>query len=199
MGRYLIISTVLLMPFTALVFSFFQKHFWRQLIIFVYASFCLFVMVFSIVNNVSRPLISKTQLVNLQIWGRSHSPLIQKIAYKITPLANNWYDIWQLNDIDIKSLGARDYKPPLLIVENYVPETATLGIVAKEGFVMDYLFFGENFERKIIAITNYPNSVPSYPSADFLLLSPVYELGENPGYRFVISNKGWKLYRWMPN
>lgn len=198
-GRYLIISTVLIMPFTALVFTFFQKHFWRKLFILVYSSFCLFVMMFSIVNNVSRPLISKTQLVNLQIWGRSHSPFIQKIAYKIVPLANNWYDIWQLNDIDVKTLGARDYKYPLLIVENYVPETSTLGIVAQEGFVMDYLFFGDNFEREIIAITDYPNSIPSNPSADFLLLSPDYELGEYPGYRFVISNKGWKLYRWMPN
>jgi len=196
-GRYLVVSVVLIMPFASILFSSFEKLSIGRVLTFLYCFCCALIMVSSIVNNNSRPVIGKSQLINLQKWGKEHSILVQKIAYKVTPFFENWYSIWQLSDVDIKTRGARNYRYPVLLVENYIPENSSLGIIAKRGFVMDYLFFGDNFTRKLTAITEIDNTRLAELNEDFLLISPDFNILENTIYRFVIGNEGWKLYRRM--
>jgi hypothetical protein len=197
MGRYLIVSIALIMPFTASLFSSLEKLFVGRFFTFLYCFCCTLIMVSSIVNNNSRPVVGKSQLINIQQWGKENSILFQKIAYKVTPFVENWYSIWQLSDVDIKTRGSRHFRTPLVLVENYVPENSSLGVIAKEGFVMDYLFFGDNFSRKITAITEINNLQVEEFTEEFLLLSPDFSIVENDTYRFVIENDGWIIYRRM--
>jgi hypothetical protein len=61
--------------------------------------------------------------------------------------------------------------------------------------VMDYLFFGDNFERKIIPISNI-NHVPAIQSNEvYILLSPDFEFTEETDNRFVADKNDWKLYQ----
>lgn len=195
LGRYLILSTALIMPFTAIIFGFFEKRIITRFFILVFSLFSIFIMFFSLLNNESKPLVSKSQLVNIQKWGKNHSVLIQKIAYKLTPLANQWYDIWGLSDFEVKTLGARDYKPPLFLVESFTTENSTLSIIAPEGYVMDYLFFGDGFSRKIFPTTEVNESFLTTIGEDFILISPAFDISDIQGYIHVRSANGWKLFQ----
>ena len=61
---------------------------------------------------------------------------------------------------------------------------------------MDYLFFGDSFSRKIVAIKNGDfTQQPDSAKVDYLLISPDYPTLALPNFEAVIEQKGWRILR----
>jgi hypothetical protein len=193
-GRYLIFSTALLIPLSA---GFLDGHKWpKKILIGFMCAISVFIMVYSVLNNDSHPLMSKTQFLSIQLWGKENLPLVQKIAARVTPFIRHEDDVWTASDETIKTFGNKKYLTPLLIVEKYVPENSTLGIMSPPGYVFpDYLFFGDSFRRILVIFTNPGEIRSNQLKIDFLLISPdfnYYELSESD---LVIEQEYWRLYQ----
>ena len=85
---------------------------------------------------------------------------------------------------------------PLDAVEKFTPDDTTLGIVAKEGFFLDYLFFGDTFNRKLIAIKN-GEDVPQdeFSKIAYLLISPDFPNRKYKDFQQVVNDNGWRLLK----
>ncbi len=190
-GRYLITFVVLLMPFTALLFN--QKKWFTKGLVAILCVSSIFITAYTIINNDSRPLIGKTQFYRTK-WEDFTIP--QKIAFQFLPLIKNDNNVWGDTRIQLRTYDDINYQDPLEIVDAVVPESASLGIVAKEGYIMDYLFFGDSFGRKIVAIKNGDfTQQPDSASLDYLLISPDYPTLALPNFEAVTEQKGWRILK----
>jgi len=168
LGRYFLPTTVLLMPFTSFIFDSSRLH--RRILAVVICSLSIFISVNSLINNYSRPLIGRTMFYRTQ-WEKY--PYLEGVAYQLFPIIRNDMDVWSLEPNEIRTITDRSYYSALDMVEEFIPEGTSLGIVAREGFFLDYLFFGNNFGRKIFAIKDGLNMEgKSNTHYDYLLLSP---------------------------
>jgi len=190
-GRYLITFVVLLMPFTALLFN--QKRVFNKILVAILCVSSIFVTAYTIINNDSRPLIGKTEFYRTK-W--EDFTFTQKVAFQFLPLIKNDNNVWGEPRSILRTYDDVNYQDPMAIVEGVVPENASLGIVAKEGYVLDYLFFGDSFSRKIVAIKNGDfTQQPDSTSVDYLLISPDYPTLSLPKFETVIEQKGWRILR----
>jgi hypothetical protein len=82
LGRYLILSTALVAPFSAVCLS--EERFWQKLITWFFLVTSLILLTFTVLANDSRTLVTKDSLIELQAWGKEHSLLVTKVAYKLT-------------------------------------------------------------------------------------------------------------------
>ncbi len=190
MGRYLITSVILLMPFTAFIFN--QKRVFNKLFLVLLCSSSIFIAAYAVTNNDSRPLISKA-LFNRENWDgyTTNQQLVFKILRR---LSVHEKDLWGESPVYIKTYADHKYAEPLAAVESLTPEGTTLGIVAKEGYFPDYLFFGNTFNRKIIAIKNGEDISPdSFSKIDYLLISPDFPNYKPAHFDRIFNYEGWRI------
>ena len=192
-GRYLIFAVALATPFTAAIFGS-KKGIVRGLVLVVLAV-SLFTVSYSILNNDSRPLTSKTQLFNLEVWGKEHSSLVQKIAYKLSPLARHDNDVWNADEITLKTGSWGLFRGVLYSVEEHIPTNAVLVILAPESMFPDYLLFGQSFGRTLVESTDATSlkeiTTPSY----YLLTAPGFDVGSLNAYDLIDEVNGWSIYK----
>ncbi|MFH2039329.1 MAG: glycosyltransferase family 39 protein [Chloroflexota bacterium] len=194
-GRYLIFSIVLLLPFAGGFLV--DRRWFNKLFYGVLCTLSTFIMTYSVLNNDSRPLISQYQLLYLQRWGSENSLIIQKIAYKLTPLIRNdldRLDMWTASDTYVKTFGDQDFRPPLEMVNLYTNENSILGILTPQGSLFpDYLFFGKTFNRKLVIFIDPEGIISDPQEIDYLLTSPDFNDLNISGYRLVVERNGWRL------
>lgn len=192
-GRYLIFAIALVMPFTAGVFD--TKKWFLKIAVFLLLALSFFSVSYAILNNDSRPLVSKAQLVDIQLWGKEHSLFVQKIAYKLTPLVRHEKDVWNTNEIILKTAAWGGLQPVFESVEKIIPQDANLVILTKLNFFPDYLLFGKSFTRHLVEITEV-SQLESVGLNSFYLLSDP-EFGSVEFKNLVLINKtsGWSIYQ----
>jgi hypothetical protein len=153
------------------------------------------VLDYSVLNNDSRPLLSKAQMVELQKWGNQNATFIQKFAYKLTPLIRNDKDVWHNGPISVSTLGIHKYKTPAFIVNVFVPEDANLAIFDNAGFVPDYLYYGDTLSRKLFDYTDEKRLDTLGGDIDFVLVNPDIQTSEINKFQLIFTRKGWKLFK----
>ena len=196
-GRYLIFSVVITLHLSAGFLN--DKGIINKIFLWSIGLITVFIMIYSVLNNDSRPIISQYQFLKLQRWGKDHSLLIQKIAYKLTPLVRNDLDLvdfWSASDAYIETFGNQEYLSPLELVESNVIGDSTLGILNPAGYSFpDYLFFGDSFNRKLAIFTSPEEIQDDHPRIDFLLTSPDFYQNKFPGYQLIGEKYNWRLFR----
>ena len=189
-GRYLIFSCGLVMPFFPGRIAY--KKPIVSLLVSVFILLSILTGVYSVMNSDSRPLVSKEQFVNIQLWGKQNSIFIQKIAYKLTPFVRNQKDVWRASKIDVRTWGTND-DDPINIVDLFVPQNSILAVLNSKDYFPDYLLYGNNFDRQIIEIVN-ENQLPQISSAEYLLVGPEFEIINVDHFSLLTQSNGWKLF-----
>ena len=196
-GRYLLFSIVLILPFSVGFLD--NKKKINNIYLWLVCTTSVFIMTFSVLNNDSRPLISQYQFLELQRWGKDHSLLTQKIAYKITPFVRNDLDLldfWNATDSYVKTFSNQNYRIPLDLVDNYLVGNSTLGLLNPPGYEFpDYLFFGDSFKRKLVVFIDPEEIQSDHPKIDYLLISPDFYEYKLVGYQLIVERNNWRLYR----
>ena len=190
-GRYLITMVALLMPFTAFIFN--QRTRVNRILIAILCTCSIFIASYTLINNDSRPLIGKAQFNRVK-W--EDFTVTQKFAYKFIGLAVHDKNVWGESAEYIKTYADLSYLEPLEAVDKLTPPDTTLGIVAKEGYFPDYLFFGNSFDRKLIPIKNglfIPTE--NYSQIQYLLISPDFRNMEFGDFHSIFNQEGWRLLK----
>ncbi|OGN73830.1 MAG: hypothetical protein A2X25_03595 [Chloroflexi bacterium GWB2_49_20] len=191
-GRYLIFSTALIIPFVSLLFG--TRNKLIKLFIYSVCLFSLLSMVYCVLNNDSRPLISNKMFTDMQIWGRNNSILVQKIGYKLSPLARHDNDSWSLDQIALRTYANKSYSPVIRMVNKFLSRGSSIGILAFPALVPDYYFFGDTFDREIIPVTSLEKLNSLESELNFLLVSPDFLNESFPGYSIISSENEWRLF-----
>ena len=187
-GRYLITAIVLIQPLTAWIFE--PKTPYRRIMTGLICLLTVFIMVYSTLNNVSLPLTSKKMCVQVERWGKVHSVLIQKIAYKVKPFVMADKDVWPMNRMVIMTMGNNQLLAPAQLVESLVPEDRNLGIYSETELFPDYIFRGKQVTRNLSRIID---SQDLDGSMDYILLAPEYQELMITGYTEIERVNGWVL------
>jgi hypothetical protein len=128
--------------------------------------------------------VSLYMLVNVALYNES-KPLIGRNA------------IWNLSRIDKLTLENHEYNEPAHMVDQWVPESSTLGIPAG---TWEYYFFGPHLERKLVTVSDvaeYANPAWLRRHGIVFLLIQNYNLtsGFRPAGVRIVSGKEWSLFR----
>lgn len=193
-GRYLTISVALLMPITAGFFELLQKKTTGRVLTGAILLVGLLVAGISLVNNISKPLINHVQIQKFFQAARAKSYWQGRIVFEFIPWVQNDNQVWDMTDDEIRTYGVRDFIPAFNLVNKYVPADGSLDIAGPTDFFPDYLFFGENFTRKIKPVVVYSKETKNDPYSEFILVSPRIKYN-NPTVTEVDSSDGWILYR----
>lgn len=191
-GRYLIFSIVLILPFSSLLFS--NKNILIKLLTYSYCVFSLFTMVFCIVNNDSRPLISKNVFNKVAIWGSHNLVIVEKIGQKLTSFARHDYTLWALNDLEIRTFAKKSYYPVIQMLNSNTTNGSVVGVLDYPGLVPDYYFFGDSFNREIIPLTSIEKLYKLKERLDLLLVSPDYSSNDFQDYSLIAESNSWRLF-----
>jgi len=197
-GRYLILSVALLMPFSGYLFI--NKRWVQKIFTGLITLMAIFILVYTIFSNDSKPLISKHTMVNIQIWGKSHQALIvTKVAYKLTPWFDNYHSDFDYNFASLRILDNINLYDPVFLVNKYVPLDGRLGIIANNGMFLDYLFFGDNLTRKVYDLPDYANQSSllikiQQERIDYLLISPGIQVTLPDEFQIQDHLDNWFLY-----
>lgn len=158
------------MPLSSLLFS--KKNKLIKLLTYSYCFFSLFTMMFCIVNNDSRPLISKEMFNRVTIWGSQNSLLVQKIGYKLAQFAKYDKSSWYMDDLEIRTFSKRSFSPVIQMLDKFASDGSVVGVLDYPGMVPDYYFFDESFDRKIIPLISIEKLQLLKLKLNFLLVSP---------------------------
>lgn len=191
-GRYLIFSTALIIPFVSLLFG--TRNKLIKLFIYSVCLFSLLSMVYCVLNNDSRPLISNKMFTDMQIWGSKNSILVQKIGYKLSPLVRHDRDSWLLDQIALQTYANKSFSSVIKMLNEFSSHGSVIGILALPALVPDYYFFGDKFDREIIPITSLEKLDSLEGKLNFLLVSPDFLSEDFPGYSSIYSENGWRLF-----
>lgn len=192
-GRFMFLSILLIMPYVGILFS--SRNWLTRLYSTTISLIALFLMVYAITNNDSRPLVSKNQFTQLQLWGKNNSLMVQKLAYKLYPTLRHDYDVWNLDPIQVKTLSMGSFREGAYIVKDLVPNNTRLGLLFPMGFVPDYLFFGDDFSRKIIEYSAPEQLSDNRYDYDYLLVSPEFGSITLEHHKLVEMRYGWYVYQ----
>ena len=112
------------------------------------------------------------------------------------------FQVWSNDRVFIQTIQRKDNRDVYYMVEEFVPADATLGYYIP-FFILDYPFFGEQLNRRLIPIT-LPAQVADTQwlrsqGIDYLLLPkqngyPV----PTEEYQAVSHLRDWKLYLYLP-
>jgi len=196
-GRYLILGVALVMPFTGYLLS--TKTWFNKVIVGVISIAAVFILTYTILLNDSKPLLNQKMLRDDWAWGKSNALIVAKITYKTMP----WFeDEKTVYDHDYESLKTYFYggaKSPYHLVNTDVPADANLGIITDPGLFPDYLFFGDNFTRKVFDLPNY--NKPGYLQSNieenninYLLVNSKVESTLPSTFTLVDSLDSWEIY-----
>jgi len=190
-GRYLITAVVLFQPLTSWMFE--SKRIVGKVVTGLLCIIGLFIMVYSTLNNYSLPLTSKNSLAQIEKWGKEHSVLVQKIAYKVRPFIMSDRDVWSMNQITIMTISNSQYEAPVTMVEKFVPLDGSLGIMSDFTEFPDYNFRGDQVRRSLVRIIN-PVPDLNKNQVSFILLAPEYEKRTLPGFNEIARSNHWVLF-----
>lgn len=189
LGRYLIGGIALLMPFTSILLN--GKQLYSKLIIPLICITAIFIMLYTITNDDSRPLLGKNQLYQ---WSENGSLLVKKVTYKTLPYVVHDKSLWGESRSFQRAYNNQFYLDGMDLVDTYVPVNGSLGIAAKEGYFLDYLFFGENFTHKLFPIKNGDiSSQPQFNEISYILVSPEYPEFKANGFFQAAEKNGWRI------
>jgi len=191
-GRYMAISIVLLQPFTSWIFE--QRKTVGKIISGVICLFAVLLMVYSTLNNASLPLVSKDMMVRVEQWGKDHSKLIQKAAYKVKPYLMADKDAWEMSRIDLLTISNSQMVVPVNFVEKYIPLDGSLGIVSNFNEFPDYLLRGSQVQRRLQRIVNLDTDV-SNSKVDYILTAPENKIVSISGFQIIDQMDGWVLFQ----
>ena len=175
-GRYLILSVALLVPFTGYLLA--DRAWWQKTFTTLIILMSVFVLVYAVVGNDSKPLLTKQKMVQVQLWGKSHNLLVTKAAYKLTPWFKEQisYLDFDREQLRVFTTGETDkVYPPTYLINQHIPEDSSVGVVANPGIVYDYLFFGEHLTRAVYDIP--------YQNDDTAVIGKIQK--DNPQYILV--------------
>lgn len=189
-GRYYILAVVLIQPFTAWIFE--SKNWVGKCINILIGVSCVFIAVYSTLNNNSLPLISTNRLVEVERWGGENSEFVSKIAYKLKPYVMADRDVWSMSEIAIMTKSDSQYETPVELVERFVPIDGSLGIISDFTQFPDYLLRGSQVRRTLERIT-LPISAESAQNVTYILLAPEYEETSIPGFVEIGRSNHWVL------
>jgi hypothetical protein len=200
LGRYLILSTGLIAPFMALCLQ--EKKLWQKVITRSLALFSILILLFSVLANDSRPIITKTSLTLVQDWGRENNLiLVTKIAYKITPGFPTQRSYAEIPQAEIKTLVDSRMTDYLKLVKKYSPLDGQLAIINTDGIFLDYYLFGDNFTRKLFEFSYQNNMEQIVHGINDLALNTILvktDLAKNdPPAGFVYTSRygQWSIYQ----
>ena len=191
-GRYMAVSIILLQPFTSWIFE--QRKLAGKIISGLICLIALLIMVYSTLNNASLPLISKGMMVRIEQWGKEHSTLIQKAAYKVKPYLMADKDAWVMSRIDLLTISNSQMIVPVNFVEKYIPLDGSLGIVSDFNEFPDYLLRGAQVQRHLQRIVNLDIDV-SDSKVDYILTTPENNLTAISGFAVIEQMDGWALFQ----
>ncbi|MEN6571212.1 MAG: glycosyltransferase family 39 protein [Anaerolineaceae bacterium] len=191
LGRYLILAVLLIMPFASFIMS--DKRPVNRILVALIFITGILISSYSIVNDYSRPLVGRKEMVRLY----NESPmLIKKITYKTMPYITNEKSVWQESRTFQRAYGNQSFLIPLGMVDENVTPDSSLGIVAEGGYFPDYLFFGDDFSRRIYAIKDGQiDSQPEFPNLGYLLISPDFPDFNPSGFDLIERSDGWRLLK----
>jgi len=199
-GRYFILSTALLMPFTGYLFS--TKKYWNKIITTILILLSLSILFFTSISNDSKPLITRQIMVNVQQWGKKHSLFITKVAYKLAPMfdeKNSYLDYYGTDLTLLETNNPNVPYAPSVLVRKYVPENSDIGIVDKPENFYDYLLYKEEFTRKIYEFVFKGEQTPILvkirnTSPKYLLIRSDIPLNIPSVYQKIAKMDEWVLY-----
>jgi 4-amino-4-deoxy-L-arabinose transferase-like glycosyltransferase len=200
MGRYFILSTALIMPFTGYLFS--TTKWWNKLITIIFILCSLNVLTYTTISNDSKPLITKQIMVEVQKWGKEHSIFITKIAYKLTPLfeeKNSYIDYSGKDLVVLETNNPNVPYTPSVLVRKYVPDNSEIGIIDKPEMFYDYLLYKKSFTRKIYEFVFNGEQYPILEkikdvSPKYLLIRTDIPLDIPADYHKIKKMDVWILY-----
>jgi 4-amino-4-deoxy-L-arabinose transferase-like glycosyltransferase len=196
-GRYLILGVALIMPFTGYLLS--TKTWINKVIVGLISIAAVFILTYTILLNDSKPLLNQKMLRETWTWGKSNALIMAKIAYKTMPWFEDERTIYDYDYESLKTYFNGGTKPAYHLVKTDVPPDANLGIIADPGIFPDYLFFGDNFTRKVFDLPGYKD--PSYlrnsideNNINYLLVNPKVETTIPSDFIMIDNQYGWKIY-----
>jgi 4-amino-4-deoxy-L-arabinose transferase-like glycosyltransferase len=196
-GRYLILSTALIMPFTCYLLS--TKTWANKILIGIISLAAIFVMTYTILLNDSKPLLNQKMLREDWTWGKSNALIVAKIVYKTMPWFKDEKTVYNYDDESLRTYFYGGAKPAYHLVNIDVPEDANLGIIADPSLFPDYLFFGDNLTRKVFDLPNYKE--PSYLQGNidnnginYLLVDSDVSVTVPNTFIMIDSSDSWAIY-----
>jgi len=197
-GRYLILSVALVMPFSGFLLA--NKTWLHKVFTGLFTLLAIFIMIYSILSNDSKPIVNRQMVFNWEVWGKSHSLVVEKIAYKLEPWFYIKHTAFEFSYSQNRTYFANFMNPAYDLVNKYVPATASLGIVSEPGIFLDYLFYGDHLTRKVYDFPDYSNSnvldskVQS-ENIQYLLVSPNLTVDLPKNFKPLDHSTEWYLYK----
>jgi hypothetical protein len=198
-GRYLILSVALVTPFVGFILG--DRTILQKYLSVLIGCVAIFILIFTAIDNDSKPLISSMNMENLQHWGiKNDVPVVTKIAFKLTPWFENPHSYFDYSFNELRTFFANDMSAPYSLINSEVPEHENIGLIANNGIFMDYLFYGNSLTRKVYDLPNYSNTNDLWSKIQeeeihFLLISPNIKV-KLPNNFFYTSKSGeWLLYK----
>lgn len=197
LGRYLILGVALLMPFTGYLFS--DHSGWRKALTTLFTLISIFIFVYTIIGNDSKPILTRQKMVQVQRWGKTHNIYVTKAAYKITPWFREQKSILDYSREELRIFPAGYMYAPTYLVNSHVPEDTSLGIIEEPGIFFDYLFFGEHLMRQVSDIVysgdEYQTTQKILSEDPQYLLSPLDYTGLiPPNFQEIDELDHWGVY-----
>ena len=190
-GRYLIFSSALLLPFAG---GFLSDRGWlRKTALGLLCLLSVFIMLYSIVNNDSRPLLGKSGLGDVKWESLS---FFQKARYNLASLLRHDRNVWEESDQFVSAYAQKEYLPLLQAIDEVVPDGSSMGILNPVEYEFpEYLFFGERLERKVYIYSEPEAVLSSTEKLDFLLVAPEFSDESFAGFIELDEIDGWKIYQ----
>lgn len=200
LGRYLMLSTALVAPFMAVFLG--ETKFWQKPITWAILLVSLMLASFSILTNISRPIVTDSYLDTTQQWGRDHHMiLVTKVAYKLKPYFPIGRSYTEFTNEDIKSRIDQGMNQYLQLVNPKTDPDSRLAIVTTPQIFMDYYLFGDHFTRELYEFPAEDNLPQIYTQLDELSLNTLLisnDLAqEDPPKNFELTsqNDSWSIYQ----
>ena len=196
-GRYLILSTALVMPFTGYFLS--SKTWASKILVGLISLVAIFILTYTILSNDSKPLLNQKMLREDWTWGKSNALIVAKIVYKVIPWFEDKRTVYDYSNESLKTLFYGGAIAPYHLVDTDVPVDANLGIINDPGFFPDYLFFGDGFTRKVFDLPDYKDTGYLQNQIDenninFLLVEPKTIAAIPNDFKLVDSLTNWAIY-----
>lgn len=201
LGRYLVLSTALVAPFMAFCLQ--ENNRWQKIVTRCVVLISILILLFTVLANDSRPIVTKTSLTLVQDWGKKNNiALITKVSYKLSPYFPAKVSIFEITQADLKGSIDNRMSKYLKLVKSNTELDAKVAIIAPEGIFLDYYMFGDNFTRSIYEYPVETNLAGTFSeivklNIKYILLPNDLAKNEIPvNYALLSKNNTWSIYKY---
>lgn len=190
-GRYLIFSSALLLPFAG---GFLVDRGWlRKTALSLLCLLSVFIMLYTIVNNDSRPLLGKSGLGDVK-WESLN--FYQKARYNLASLLRHDRSVWEESDQFVSAYAQKEYLPLLQAIDEFVSDGSSMAILNPVEYEFpEYLFFGDNLERMVFIYAEPEAVLSTTEKLDYLVAAPEFSGEAFAGFSQLAEIDGWKIYQ----